>query len=131
MVSGKTGGDVIKRTVMANGVWLSPHNDHCRNPRSFTRMNGDHIDIVRRFRYDIYECFQRSQDAPFNVVDALMTETQANSFPEVSQSRWFERKWPSLYEAFEDGRIDEKRLRETFTDLSLQRNFSGCSGRAI
>ncbi|GHO50599.1 transposase [Ktedonospora formicarum] len=43
-----------------------------------------------------------------------MTETQAKSFPEVSQSLWFERKWPSLYEAFEDGRIDEKRLQETF-----------------
>ncbi len=43
-----------------------------------------------------------------------MTETQAKSFPEVSQSLWFERKWPSLYEAFEDGRIQEKRLRETF-----------------
>jgi hypothetical protein len=43
-----------------------------------------------------------------------MTETQAKSFPEVSQSLWFERKWPSLYEAFEDGRIDEKYLREIF-----------------
>ena len=43
-----------------------------------------------------------------------MTETQAKSFPEVSQSLWFERKWPSLYEAFEDGRIDEKRLRDSF-----------------
>jgi hypothetical protein len=40
-----------------------------------------------------------------------MTETQAKSFPEISQSLWFERKWPSLYKAFENGRIDEKSLR--------------------
>ena len=77
-------------------------------------MNDDHADTLRQFRQDIYECFQRSRDALFNTVDALMTETQAKSFPEVSQSLWFERKWPSLYEAFEDGRIDEKRLRDIF-----------------
>jgi hypothetical protein len=74
-------------------------------------MNGT---ILRQYRNDIYDCFLRSRDALFNTVDALMTETQATSFPEVSQSLWFERKWPSLYEAFEDGRIDGQSLRETF-----------------
>src|SRR5689334_16176908 len=43
-----------------------------------------------------------------------MTETEAKSFPEVSQSLWFERKWSSLYKAFQRGRIDEKRLCEVF-----------------
>lgn len=72
------------------------------------------INIVRQFRHDIYDCFLRSRDALFNIVDALMSEPQAKSLPEVTQSLWFERKWPSVYEAFEDGRIDEKRLREIF-----------------
>lgn len=72
------------------------------------------FNTLRQFRHDIYESFHRCKDALFNTVDALMTETQAKSFPEVSQSLWFERKWPSLYKAFEDGHIDEKRLRETF-----------------
>lgn len=72
------------------------------------------FNTLRQFRHDIYESFQRCNDALFNTVDALMTETQAKSFPEVSQSLWFERKWPSLYKAFEDGRIDDKRLREIF-----------------
>ena len=70
---------------------------------------------LRRFRHDLYDCFLRGKDALFNTVDALMTETQATSFPELSQSPWFERKWSSLYAAFEDGLIDEKRLREVFT----------------
>jgi hypothetical protein len=69
------------------------------------------INTLRRFRHDIYDCFSRAKDALFNTVDALMTETQAKSFPELSQSLWFERKWSSLYEAFEDGRIDEQRSR--------------------
>jgi len=70
--------------------------------------------ILRQYRHDIYDCFLRAKDALFNTVDALMTETAAKSFPEVSQSWWFERKWPSLYEAFEDGHIDEESLRAVF-----------------
>jgi hypothetical protein len=72
------------------------------------------INTLRQFRHDLYDCFLRAKDGLFNTVDALMTETQATSFPELSQSLWFERTWSSLYEAFEDGRIDEKRLRDVF-----------------
>lgn len=67
---------------------------------------------LRQFRHDIYDCFPRAKDALFNTIDGLMTETTARSFPEISQSPCFERTWSSLYEAFEDGRINEKRLRE-------------------
>lgn len=70
--------------------------------------------ILRQFRHDLYDSFARAKDALFQTIDALMTTTHTKSFPELSQSPWFERKWPSWYEAFEDGRIDEKRLRETF-----------------
>lgn len=72
------------------------------------------INTLRQFRHDLYDCFPRAKDVLFNTIDALMTETQAKSFPEISQSPWFARKWSSLYEAFEDGRIDEKCLREVF-----------------
>jgi hypothetical protein len=65
------------------------------------------INTVRRFRHDLYDCFLKARDA-------LLTETTVKSFPELSQSPWFERKWPSLYEAFEDGRIDETHLRAVF-----------------
>jgi hypothetical protein len=75
---------------------------------------------IKQFRQDVYDCLLKAKDALFNTVDALMTETQAKSFPELSQSLWFERKWSSLYEAFEDGRIDEKRLRETFATYLVQ-----------
>ncbi len=81
------------------------------------------IHTVRRFRHDLYDCFEKAKGTLFNTVDALLTETSAKSFPELSQSVWFERKWPSLYKAFEDGRINESRLREVFASyLSKSEN---------
>ena len=50
----------------------------------------------------------------FDSIDALITEPQAKSFAELSLSPFFQRKWPSLYEAFEDGLIDRKRLQQVF-----------------
>jgi len=61
------------------------------------------INAVRQFRHDVSDCFLKAKGALFNTIDALLTETSAKSFPELSQSLWFERKWPSLYEAFENG----------------------------
>jgi DDE superfamily endonuclease len=72
------------------------------------------INTLRQFRHDVYDCFPRAKDALFNTVDALMTETQAQSLPELSQSLWFERQWSSVYEAFEDGRIDQTHLQRVF-----------------
>lgn len=69
------------------------------------------LNILKEFRHAIYGCFERAGDALFNTIDALLTEDRARSFPELSLSPYFERRWPSLYEAFEDGRIDEARLK--------------------
>jgi len=50
----------------------------------------------------------------FDTIDALIAETQAQSFAELSLSPFFQRKWHSLYEAFEDGNIDQKSLQKVF-----------------
>jgi hypothetical protein len=72
------------------------------------------LNTLKAFRHAIYECFTHGADALFNTIDALATETSAQSFVELSLSPYFERQWPSLYEAFEDGRIDPHRLQEVF-----------------
>src|SRR5258708_17816691 len=72
------------------------------------------LTILQDFRHEVYSCFDRAADALFNTVDALLTETNAHSFPELSLSPWFERRWCSLYEAFEDGQIDQNRFRQVF-----------------
>src|SRR5216684_4020959 len=84
--------------------------------RSITLMN---LNTLQDFRHEVYDCFERAADALFNSVDALLTETQAQSFPELSLSPWFERRWCSLYEAFEDGRINQERLRRVFAKYLL------------
>ena len=73
------------------------------------------LNTLNEFRHDVYGCFQRAEDALFNAADAWLTETQAQSFAELSLSPCFERRWCSLYEAFEDGRVDRDRLRQVFT----------------
>ena len=77
------------------------------------------LNTLQGFRHEVYGCFTRAADALFNSVDALLTETQAQSFPELSLSPCFERRWCSLYEAFEDGRIDQDRLRRVFARYLL------------
>jgi hypothetical protein len=77
------------------------------------------LNILQGFRHEVYACFTRASDALFNTVDALLTETQAQSFPELSLSPYFERRWCSLYEAFADGRIDQGRLRQVFVKYLL------------
>jgi hypothetical protein len=49
-----------------------------------------------------------------NLTDALLTETGARSFVELSLSPRFERRWPSLYQALDQGRIDRDALRATW-----------------
>ncbi len=78
------------------------------------------LNTLHRFRHEVYGCFTRAADALFNTVDALLTETQAQSFPELSLSPYFERRWCSLYEAFEDGRIDQQRLHRVFAKYLLR-----------
>jgi hypothetical protein len=72
------------------------------------------LSTLQAFRQDIYDCFLRAKAALFDTVDALISESQAKSFVELSLSPFFQRKWPSLYEAFEDGLINENRLQEMF-----------------
>lgn len=76
------------------------------------------LNTLNEFRHGVYGCFGNAKDALFNLVDALSSEAGAQSFPELSLSPFFERSWASLYEALEDGQINEERLREVFLDFA-------------
>jgi DDE superfamily endonuclease len=66
------------------------------------------------FRRGLYACFTRAGDALFEVCDALLTAPDARSFVELSQAPGFQRRWPSLYAALADGRVDQGALRRLF-----------------
>lgn len=78
--------------------------------------------ILEVFRHNLYHgCFTRAADALFDLADALLTDPTARSFVELSQASSFQRAWPSLYEALEDGRIDRTALIRLFVDLLPRR----------
>ena len=64
------------------------------------------------YRCGLYACFSRCGDALMNLNDALISDTAAQSFVELSQSPFFVRCWSSLYAACEDGLMDVEALRQ-------------------
>src|SRR5260370_21788403 len=79
-----------------------------------------HFNTLDHLRQQMYGCFERGRDALFNLSDALLSEPQARSLPELALSVFFERRWPSVYEALQDGRIDVERLRAVFVQALLE-----------
>jgi hypothetical protein len=72
------------------------------------------LTTLQQFRQETYHCFERAGDALFTAVDALLTESQAQSFAELSLSPRFSRSWSSLYKSFKRGKISRERLQDTF-----------------
>lgn len=70
---------------------------------------GDYS-ALNDFRNGLYRCFGNGKDALMNTCDALLCGTGIHSFPELSLSPFFGRRWPSLYEAFDDAEIDQEAL---------------------
>jgi len=59
----------------------------------------------------IYEqVFGKRRDALFEAWDALLFQGTISSFPMLSLSAVFQRKWHSLYKGLEEGEIDDLRL---------------------
>jgi hypothetical protein len=73
-----------------------------------------HFDTLIHFRRNAYACFERAADALMNTADALLTQTTATSLAELSLSPFFERRWPSVYEAFQDGRVNRAAMLKLF-----------------
>lgn len=65
---------------------------------------------MRAFRQSLYDSFVRARDALFELLDALLLSAPLTSFPELSLQPVFRRRWPSLYAALDDGRLDDNRL---------------------
>ena len=74
---------------------------------------------LKHIRQQVYASFEQGADALFNLADALLSESQAQSLPELSLSPFFERQWPSVYEALEDGRINVEQIRAIWVSVLL------------
>lgn len=84
-----------------------------KNPIS-TREN---ITKLIAFRQEVYaRVFLARRDALFDTLDALLSGGSISSFAWLSQSERFQRKWPSLYAAVEEGRVDTEAMRALVSD---------------
>ena len=72
----------------------------------------ENINKLIEFRQAVYENgITARRDAIFDLLDALISEGSVTSFAMLSESSQFQRKWPSLYAAVEDGEIDSAWLQ--------------------
>ncbi len=72
------------------------------------------LNTLQAFRHGLYECLERGADGLFNIADALLSQPQAQSLAQLSLSPFFQRGWPSLYQAIQNGRIATDQLEELF-----------------
>jgi len=77
---------------------------------------------LANFREGLYRCFGNGKDAMMNLSDSLLTGSSTRSFAELSLSPAFTRKWSSLYEVFDDAKIDRKALQSLFLKAIPERS---------
>jgi len=91
------------------------------NTQESTKEN---INKLTEFRQAVYQrVFRRRRDALFDTLDALLSGGTFASFAWLSQSERFQRKWPSLYAAVEDGRVDSQALRQLLVSQLPQKGI--------
>lgn len=69
------------------------------------------ISELKQFRQGLYGAMGHSKAALFELSDALLTESQAKSLPELSLSPFFRRTFARLYKALQRGQLDRHQLR--------------------
>lgn len=75
-------------------------------------MDSNTFSALADFRKGLYACFLRAGDVLMNTNDALLSHTDAQSLVELSLSPCFERRWSSLYDAFDNANIDRGALQK-------------------
>ena len=77
----------------------------------------EHLNKLADFRQALYESgMTRARDAQFELLDALLLSPPIQSFPQLSLSPAFRRRWPSIYAAIKNGRQDETWLEARFQE---------------
>ncbi len=81
-------------------------------PKQETHEND--LDQLREFRQRVYESMGTARDAQFELVDALLLNSEGRSVVELSLNPAFRRAWSSVYAALSDGQINTTRLERLY-----------------
>ena len=77
-------------------------------PNKQTPTAKEHFNKLIQFRQAVYQHMVAGRDALFELTDAVIQSRQIQSFAELTCAPAFRRKWPSVYEAIDDGRPDRE-----------------------
>src|ERR671936_2466516 len=77
------------------------------------------FNALRRFRAEVYQCFETRRDALFELLDAATVAGLVPSLPYLSLPAVHRRSWGSLYDALVAGRLDAAALRELIAGYPL------------
>lgn len=69
------------------------------------------VSPLAHFRAELYQTFGRRRDALFDLLDAVLTGERVTSLVRVSLAPAYARRWPSIFDALTDGRLDAGALR--------------------
>jgi len=75
--------------------------------RIHNSITTEHFTNPIQFRQSVYQHLGTTKDALFELSDAVIDTSPANSFVELSCSRYFRRGWPSVHEVLQDERPDQ------------------------
>jgi hypothetical protein len=82
----------------------------------YTSLSADkQLNNLIEFRQAAYGHLGRAKDALFELSDALMLTPQAPSLAHLSLSPLFRRRWPSVYEALQDGTPERSALLRLYS----------------
>ena len=70
---------------------------------------------LAHFRAELYQPFGLRRDALWDLLDAVLTADRVTSLVRLSLAPAFRRRWPSLFDALTDGRLDDAALRRLWT----------------
>lgn len=73
-------------------------------------------DSLLGFRHRAFQYLGKAHDATFELIDAVLTTRKAYSFAELSQSPFFRRCWPSVYETLQDSRPQRQRMMQLYVE---------------
>ncbi len=74
---------------------------------------------LKQVRQELYASLERRADALFDLIDALLCESQAKSLAELSLSPQFRRTWTNVYKALQDGKIQVEKIRAILVEALL------------
>jgi hypothetical protein len=93
-------------------------------PYKHSSSATEHFNKLIQFRQAAHDLLGNARDALFELTDAVIQMRQIQSFAELSCAPAFRRKWPSAYEALQDGRPNRDGLLQLYLQqLDLQQRL--------